>query len=167
MVVRAATAPVLSASSRVEPVIGAVRKPAGIYSAVSPHLLCNKPNVGFWVRFEPTRTNGRYGASITAVTVGRKSALKLRGAFTRTARMVKIFGCRQASENRPSTNPRGCGDSLWDSCFAWLKSFRNRPGAGGDLVSEIFARQSVYRELATGHIQACCGDRGERGAREH
>lgn len=27
--------------------------------------------------------------------------------------MVKVFGCRQASENRPSTNPRGCGDGLW------------------------------------------------------
>jgi hypothetical protein len=26
---------------------------------------------------------------------------------------VKVFGCREASENRPSTNPRGCGDGLW------------------------------------------------------
>ena len=33
-----------------------------------------------------------------------------------TARLVKVFGCRQASENRPSTNPRGCGDGLWGFC---------------------------------------------------
>jgi hypothetical protein len=30
-----------------------------------------------------------------------------------TATLVKVFGCRQAYENRPSTNPRGCGDGLW------------------------------------------------------
>jgi hypothetical protein len=29
------------------------------------------------------------------------------------AEMVKVFGCRQAYENRPCTNPRGCGDGLW------------------------------------------------------
>jgi len=27
--------------------------------------------------------------------------------------MVKVFGCREAYENRPSMNPRGCGDGLW------------------------------------------------------
>ena len=27
--------------------------------------------------------------------------------------MVKVFGCRRAYENRPSTNPRACVDSLW------------------------------------------------------
>jgi hypothetical protein len=26
---------------------------------------------------------------------------------------VKVFGCRQAYENRPCTNPRDCGDGLW------------------------------------------------------
>jgi hypothetical protein len=40
-----------------------------------------------------------------------------------TAPLVKVFGCRPspvarlgmgpAYENRPSTNPRGCGDGLW------------------------------------------------------
>jgi hypothetical protein len=29
------------------------------------------------------------------------------------ARMVKVFGCRQAYENRPCTNPRVCGGGLW------------------------------------------------------
>jgi hypothetical protein len=32
---------------------------------------------------------------------------------SRTADMVKVFGCRQAYENHPCTNPRGCGDGLW------------------------------------------------------
>jgi len=27
--------------------------------------------------------------------------------------MVKVFGCREAYENRPSTNPRACGSGLW------------------------------------------------------
>jgi hypothetical protein len=27
--------------------------------------------------------------------------------------MVKVFGCRQAYENRPCTNPRVCGGGLW------------------------------------------------------
>jgi hypothetical protein len=27
--------------------------------------------------------------------------------------MVKVFGCRQAYENRPCTNLRACGDGLW------------------------------------------------------
>jgi hypothetical protein len=27
--------------------------------------------------------------------------------------MVKVFGCHEAYENRPCTNPRGCGDGLW------------------------------------------------------
>jgi hypothetical protein len=35
------------------------------------------------------------------------------GTLSRTSRLVKVFGCRQAYENRPCTNPRGCGDGLW------------------------------------------------------
>jgi hypothetical protein len=27
--------------------------------------------------------------------------------------LVKVFGCRQACENRPCRNPRDCGDGLW------------------------------------------------------
>src|SRR5271157_2737914 len=27
--------------------------------------------------------------------------------------MAKVFGCREAYENRPSTNPRACGAGLW------------------------------------------------------
>jgi hypothetical protein len=55
--------------------------------------------------------------------------------------MMKVFGCRQAYENRPCTNRRAGGDGLW--------GFRVSPGrgdgstgaangVGGDLVSEIF-----------------------------
>ncbi|MGA2494613.1 MAG: hypothetical protein ABSF67_16975, partial [Roseiarcus sp.] len=29
------------------------------------------------------------------------------------AGMAKVFGCREAYENRPSTNPRACGADLW------------------------------------------------------
>jgi len=35
------------------------------------------------------------------------------GRSPQAAALVKVFGCRQAYENRPSTNPRGCGDGLW------------------------------------------------------
>ena len=31
--------------------------------------------------------------------------------------MVKVFGCRQAYENRPSTNPRGWGEIYGDFGF--------------------------------------------------
>jgi hypothetical protein len=37
--------------------------------------------------------------------------------------MVKVFGCREAYENRPCTNPRVCGDGLW--------GFRVLPGYCG------------------------------------
>jgi hypothetical protein len=30
-----------------------------------------------------------------------------------TSATVKVFGCHQAYENRPCTNPRGRGDRLW------------------------------------------------------
>ncbi len=30
-----------------------------------------------------------------------------------TSQLVKVFGCRLAYENRPSTNPRGCVNDLW------------------------------------------------------
>jgi hypothetical protein len=36
--------------------------------------------------------------------------------------MVKVFGCRQAYENRPCTNPRADGAGLW--------GFRVLPGGG-------------------------------------
>jgi hypothetical protein len=43
--------------------------------------------------------------------------------------LVKVFGCRQASENRPSTNPRGCGDGLW--------GFRVLRGWGGCAAGSV------------------------------
>jgi hypothetical protein len=42
---------------------------------------------------------------------------------------VKVFGCRQASENRPCTNPRGCGDGLW--------GFRVLRGWGGCAAGSV------------------------------
>jgi hypothetical protein len=41
--------------------------------------------------------------------------------------MVKVFGCRLAYENRPSTNPRGCVNDLWG--FRFLPE-RDYGGAG-------------------------------------
>jgi hypothetical protein len=46
-----------------------------------------------------------------------------------TAGAVKVFGCREANENRPSTNPRAGGDGLWG--FGLLPS----RGDGGDSVA--------------------------------
>jgi hypothetical protein len=46
-----------------------------------------------------------------------------------TAYLVKVFGCRQASENRPCTNPRGCGDGLW--------GFRVLRGSGGCAAGSV------------------------------
>jgi hypothetical protein len=51
------------------------------------------------------------------------------GAATidRTVTLVKVFGCRLAYENRPSTNPRGCVNDLWG--FRFLPE-RDYGGAG-------------------------------------
>src|SRR6516165_5130321 len=40
-------------------------------------------------------------------------------AVARSA-LVKVFGCRQAYENRPSTNLRGCGEIYGDFGFRLL-----------------------------------------------
>jgi hypothetical protein len=41
--------------------------------------------------------------------------------------MVKVFGCRQAYENRPCRNPRDCGDGLWGF---WILPIRDDGKAG-------------------------------------
>ena len=41
-----------------------------------------------------------------------------------TVGMVKVFGCRQACENRPCTNRRGGGDGLWDFGFCPAVKYR-------------------------------------------
>jgi hypothetical protein len=69
------------------------------------------------------------------------------------AAWVKVFGCRQASENRPSTNPRGCGDGLWGfRVFARLGWLRSRLGSavGGGSVREIC-------RPADDGLGTCCG----------
>jgi hypothetical protein len=45
--------------------------------------------------------------------LGHNVCFRAAGIGRSTTQMVKVFGCRQAYENRPSTNPRGCGDGLW------------------------------------------------------
>jgi hypothetical protein len=55
--------------------------------------------------------------------------------------MVKVFGCRQAYENRPSTNPRCCGDgSMGISRFAQLMWLLTRivSAVCGNLMREMF-----------------------------
>jgi hypothetical protein len=50
-----------------------------------------------------------------SASLGFKSYVCFRGAAcgARMTDMVKVFGCRQAYENRPCRNPRGCGVGLW------------------------------------------------------
>src|SRR6202040_500099 len=81
------------------------------------------------------------------------------------AHMVKVFGCRQASENLPSTNPRGCGDGLW--------GFRILRGWGGCAAGSVrplaatwclrfVARRMVDREPAAVERQQLSADPGAR-----
>jgi hypothetical protein len=46
-----------------------------------------------------------FGAATSASEEMRK--------FDSMSILVKVFGCLQAYENRPSTNPRGCVNDLW------------------------------------------------------
>src|ERR1700739_1076808 len=86
------------------------------------------------------------------------------------AAMVKVFGCRQASENRPSTNPRGCGDGLWGfrvlrgwfGCAAGLV----RPLAAARCVRFV-AWRMVDREPAAAETQQLSADPGARGTLGH
>src|ERR1700712_1837700 len=52
--------------------------------------------------------------------------------------MVKVFGCRQAYENRPSTNPRGCGDGLWG-----FRVWRGWSGFGAGSVRPLAATRCL------------------------
>ncbi|VTZ27279.1 hypothetical protein MPC1_5070004 [Methylocella tundrae] len=82
----------------------------------------------------------------------------------RTTGMVKVFGCLQAFENRPSTNPRACGNGLW--------GFRALPagddGAAGAVTARtrtrrarLCARRSFDWELAACEVQVFCHGVGE------
>jgi hypothetical protein len=83
------------------------------------------------------------------------------------AELVKVFGCRLAYENRPSTNPRACGNDLW--------GFRLLPERYGSNVGSAMAptgtrrvrlgaRRSVESELAARDVQAFSQGPGERRA---
>src|SRR5215467_2667021 len=78
--------------------------------------------------------------------------------------LVKVFGCRQAYENRPCTNPRGCGDGLW--------GFRILPvrgdGKAGSAVEWIgawcvsfFIRRSQNPDLIGASSQPVCPASGD------
>jgi len=51
--------------------------------------------------------------------------------------MVKVFGCRSAYENRPSTNPRACGDGLW--------GFQVLPGRGDGMAGAAVRSAGISR----------------------
>src|SRR6185437_8431745 len=70
--------------------------------------------------------------------------------------LVKVFGCRQAYENRPSTNPRAAWAGLW--------GFLVLPGgvAGGAGVAmgrrrrgerDVFVRRAMDRQIAAADSQ--------------
>ena len=80
---------------------------------------------------------------------------------------VKVFGCLQAYENRPSTNPRGCVNDLWG--FGLLAE-RDDGGVGSAITprrmrrARLCARRSVESELAAGDVHAFSQGPGERRA---
>jgi len=80
------------------------------------------------------------------------------------AEMVKVFGCRQAFENRPSTNPRACGDGLWGFRFlAW----RDDGGIAAAMLPagpswvRFFAAWPLDRDLAGCEFRSFCRYLGE------
>ena len=81
--------------------------------------------------------------------------------------MVKVFGCLQAYENRPSTNPRGCVSYLWG--FRLLAECDDG-GVGSGITprrmrrARLYSRRSVGWELAAGDVQAFSQGPGERRA---
>ena len=81
-----------------------------------------------------------------------------------TAQMVKVFGCRQAYENRPSTNPRACGSGLWG--FRFLPE-RDEGGVGAAMAPtgtrrvRLCSRRSLDWELAACEVQVFCHGVGE------
>src|SRR5215217_5765257 len=73
------------------------------------------------------------------------------GALHELAEMVKVFGCREAYENRPSTIPRVRGGELWrfrllsrcaDAVTFAVKPMGVPPGVGG------IVQQARLRALA-------------------
>src|SRR5450631_2010181 len=80
---------------------------------------------------------------------------------------VKVFGCLQAYENRPSTNPRGCVNDLWG--FRLLAE-RDDGGVGSAITprrmqrARSCARRSVESLLAAGDVHAIGQSPGERRA---
>jgi transposase len=94
--------------------------------------------------------------------------------------MAKVFGCREAYENRPSTNPRACGADLWgfrvlaerDDAAAGYFALRQQrflttapmPGARTEIVDGPSARETW--EKASRSFAAAVGDlaAGERNA---
>jgi len=98
----------------------------------------------------------------------------------RTTIMVKVFGCRPspvarlgawpAYGNRPSTNPRGCGDGLWGfrvllGCGDGGAACALQPARAWSV--RFFAGRTVDLDLATADSQSCRGDPGERRAWGH
>jgi len=83
------------------------------------------------------------------------------------ADVVKVFGCRQAYENRPSTNPRACGNGLWG--FRVL-SERDDGGVGTTTAPTAMRRvrlcawRSLDLELAACEIEVSCHGAGEMRA---
>jgi hypothetical protein len=80
---------------------------------------------------------------------------------------VKVFGCRSAYENRPSTNPRGCVGDLWgfrllaerdDGRVGWAITPRRMQPASH------CARRAWESQLPARDVQALGQSPGERRA---
>jgi hypothetical protein len=155
---------------------------------VSSHIEAKCPKV-FATTIKPTyQIHGRiskYTQMASGVVVGLQStffrcrrfvrrhprtALRHAARVERTIGLVKVFGCRQAYENRPCTNPRGCGVGLW-GFRVLLGRGDGEIGVARALVGacwvKFFARRTVDRALATADIQSCRADLGEGRAGGH
>ena len=81
--------------------------------------------------------------------------------------MVKVFGCGEAYENRPSTNPRACGAGLWG--FRVLAE-RDDGGVGSAMAPtgtrrvRLCARRPLDWELAASELHIFCPGRDDRRA---
>jgi hypothetical protein len=84
--------------------------------------------------------------------------------------MVKVFGCRQAYENRPSTNPRAACAGLWGVLVLPGRGDGSAGVAMGPAVAwraGLFARRALDRGLAAADLQFRCRDLGAGRASGH
>jgi hypothetical protein len=78
--------------------------------------------------------------------------------------LVKVFGCRQAYENRPCTNPRDCGDGLWGFRILPIRD-DGEAGSAAEWMGvwwvRCFTRRSQNQDLIAADTQPVCPASGD------